>query len=268
MSAPKGATRHAMPWTTWELNQLHLLWGLHSLSTIARRLGRTEHGVFIRVRKLELGIGCPQGFESLVAAADRAGYAVNQLRRILFWARVPVRSYASLPGAHGRKRYVEPIAVDRAVAKWCRCETMREAALRIGMSRPHLGRLYQEDIKAGLIPPPLSRSLRAHHRLDPDVVDGIVARRRGELGRHAARRVGVSWKTLRQWLEDAGVARRHSKLWLVAPEDVDRIVAEKRVTAARAWDPKYRPRVRRGRPLSDAAAQPADESSPQLKLAV
>lgn len=128
-------------WSPSEDKQLLMLWESgRVLQYIATRLGRPLHGVYNRAVKLGLAVGCPRGFEYLSDAVARCGLnSTTQLRRILDWAGVAIHEglYQPKRDASARawhRHYVEPVAVDEAVAKWVRSETMQEAARRYGIS--------------------------------------------------------------------------------------------------------------------------------------
>lgn len=224
-------SRHREKWTQREDDELRMNWGLHSIKALAKRLGRSEKSVYKRAGILDLGLGCPQGFERLTNAASRTNYCLESLRRILHWARVPMRKLASFPGSKGLGAYVEPCAVDAAIAKWCRMETGHDAARRTGVLATEIVRWYEADEKAGLIPTRPPRGKGTPHRLDPAHVDRVIARRReGETGQQAACRVGVHWETLRRMLLEAGIQRPATKGWRLDPLVVDDVVRQRRST--------------------------------------
>lgn len=136
-------------WTKAEEDELRWVWGAKTVATIAAQLDRTQRAVVTKARRLGLGIGVPNGWEYLTAAAQRAGYEVVQLRRILAFANVRIRPSASMAKT-GRYSVVDPDAVDRAVALWLSTETITEAARSRGLSRASL----EKVVRARLPSPP------------------------------------------------------------------------------------------------------------------
>ena len=231
-------TRLARVWHHWTAHEdatLSMGWGIRPIQTIATDLKRTPNAVYKRAALLELGVGCPQGFEYVSDAAKRVGFHHTTLKNILRWASVFIRPAAARPGSKGRERIVEPSDVDVAVARWCACETIEQAGRRLGYSGCTVRRALLAAEKRGEI------SLGARHgwnwRVPSAVVDkvfAIILEREDQV--HAARRVGVSAVTLRTWLIAAGVPRGTSRTrWWVAPSAVDRVVAAKRATGTRAF---------------------------------
>lgn len=211
-----------------------MAWGHHGLDVIAQRLLRTPDAVYRRAGDLGLGLGCPQGFEYLSNAAKRAGYCVATMRKILVAMNVPMHRTISTPQSPDPiERFVEPCAVDDAVARWVSMETVAHAARRLGIPRPRLAYWLRQDTKRGLVPK-RPRRRWCQHRLEPEVYDAIVARwTETESGEKAAQRIGVAWETLRKWLRAANVVRPPTRFWRVNPTVVDRIVMERRAMSKR-----------------------------------
>lgn len=230
--------RRRFPWTEREDNELRLSWGIHPLKEIATKLQRTPYGVYTRAYVLGLGLGCPQGFETLPEACARTGYGPTTLVTILNWARVPLRPWTSAPWCKHARRCVEPIAVDDAVAAWCQRETIRDGARRHNITYSMLVIWLHADVEAGLVEAPRRRR-GTHWRLAPSVIDAVVARRRSVEPREpfalAAKRVGIAKRTLKRWLAEAGQPRPTTRYWPVDPAVVNQIVAEKKLTSTKAW---------------------------------
>lgn len=123
-------------WTKADDAALGALWELGlPLATIARELKRSPCTTYWRAQKLGLSLGCPPGFEYLSAAAERTGYCTTQLRPILAWAGVKLRTSLGRPtGAHRRFHIVDPVEVDDALERWHATEPVQAAARRVGVS--------------------------------------------------------------------------------------------------------------------------------------
>ncbi len=221
------------PWSRDEDTAVCANWGIHSVSQIANALGRTPLAVYYRAtHDLQLGGGCPQGFELIGQAAQRCGFHHATLLRILYWAHVKIRPAASRPGSGGRNHIVEPHDVDQAVASWLTCETLAMASRRLGYAGCTLREWIEDDERAGLVSLPDHVSDR-HWRVPQATLDAVVSRRMGrETKGHASRRHGVSVNTMTKWLREAGVSKRVKSLWLLDPAEVDRVVESRRARAA------------------------------------
>jgi hypothetical protein len=130
-------------WTDAEDARLRKLWnGETPLGTIAAALKRTEHAVYCRARELGLQLGCPERWERMAAAAQRAGYSVKMLGKILRANNVrplPTISPRS-DGRPVREYIVWPQDVDDAVAAWLDAEPLTTAARREGVCPKTLAR--------------------------------------------------------------------------------------------------------------------------------
>lgn len=170
-------------WTVQEDWYLQRAWGEVSPEVLMRRFpDRTWQAIWQHaVGTLGLPRGVPQGYETLRSAAQRTGYAVRQLRKILAFAGVRVRHWygggrtSMHVGGRDLPRNpwcaVDPIEANEAVARWCRLETVATAARRHGCSSDTLRRMLRA---AGLLPPadPIHR---IPARLDPAQVDAVLA---------------------------------------------------------------------------------------------
>lgn len=214
-------------WTADDDQHLASLWGTMSIGHIARALGRTVATTYWRARKLGLPCGAPQGLEYITAAATRTGFETTQLWRILRWARVrAVRSMSRpTPGARYHFHVVDPLDVDDAVERWLATESVEAAARARGL----VGDTLRKWIRAAGVPKPPRLKARKHWRIESTVIDRVIAERMAKRSvRSQAQRVGVRPGTLRAWLIKGGVERPPGKLWLVAPAEVDRVVASMR----------------------------------------
>jgi hypothetical protein len=90
--------------------------------------------IYTRAKLLGLPLGVPRGFESLDAAARRAGVHPRTMRRILRWAGKKIRRKLSEPLPRSFHRLmVDQLDVDEAVAAWTRTEPVEAAARRLGI---------------------------------------------------------------------------------------------------------------------------------------
>lgn len=138
-------SRHKMAWTEREKDELRMMWGHHRVADIARRLDRKPAAVYRMAGALDLGLGCPQGFEYVAEASRRAGYAHATMVAILRWAGVKLWMPSSDPSARGTnpERVVEPSEVDEAVRAWCATETLAWAADRHGITPRLMARILK-----------------------------------------------------------------------------------------------------------------------------
>lgn len=191
-------------WSPRDDETLRSNWGDLSLAELAKLLDRTELTTYWRGRLLGLPCGCPQGFEYLTDAAKRTGFAVKQLRHLLWRCNVEIRRSISRPPARARSYHVvDPVAVDSAIALWLHREPLRPLADRLGVSAPTLQKLL---VAAGCKPP---RRRKVRWRIDPALAARLVAEWRAarvdmSVRQHAAR-VGLTHVTLANRLRRAGV---------------------------------------------------------------
>lgn len=129
-------------WTKADDETLRTLWEIGlGIKEIAADLKRTACTTYVRAQKLGLPLGCPDGFEYLSAAAERAGYCTTQLRRILRWAKVTIRRSLGGPTEAARRFHiVDPLEVDDALARWHATEPVQAAARRLGLCGETLAR--------------------------------------------------------------------------------------------------------------------------------
>lgn len=152
-------------------------WGIKRIEQIAATLGRAPKAIYCYANHLGLGLGVPQGFESIRHAAHRAGFRHAQLKQLLHWASVHVRPSATHPDFVGRL-IVEPADVDDAVARWCAAETARDAARRLGCNIAALHDALRDAEARGELPANARVGKGRQWRLDPLVIDRVVAERR------------------------------------------------------------------------------------------
>lgn len=165
--------------------------------------------------------------ETLEEASRRTGYSRTAVRRYLAIAGVEVVPRVAKRLYH---RFLRA-DVDRAVKLVMSRETITDASSRTGVSQQTLAKWLREE---GLI----GKAHACHaFRLDPAVVDDVVARRDwahapGEGLYACAERHGVHPQTLLRWLEADGIARsvgQGQNRYRVDPAQADVCVARHRV---------------------------------------
>lgn len=166
-------------WSEREDDFLLSKWGRMPLRSIAKQLGRSVAATHWRAGKLGLGCGCPQGYECICRSAKRVGYDVSQLRRVLAAAGVMIRRAESRPyrGTHYTHHYVDPFAVDAAVALWHKSESVESGARRHGVSAPSLRSWLRAARALGLELPPEPTRKSEHWRVLSVVIDDVVMAR-------------------------------------------------------------------------------------------
>lgn len=217
-------------WTESEDAIIRNNWGYHPLSRIAKLVGRSAVSVYWRAKQIGLRPGCPNGFEYFAHAAERTGYTRTQLRAILDAAGVQLKRSVCRPDCKSTRphRFVDPLDVDDAVAKWHALELAEAAARRLNL-KPRTLRRWLREARAAGVEMPAEPERQAHWwRIPTATIDSVVAeRRRHETVAEAARRHGVSVDALKNWLTAAGVQRRGGRWWLVLPEVADAVVASR-----------------------------------------
>lgn len=186
-------------WTRAETETLTRERGLVGRRSLREKLpGRSWRAILSHARHLGLAT-FPQGWCSRSEAARRAGYHPATLDGILAWANAAEmarRARGGTPGdaddvgvptrlhtttQHGRDNakvrwlLVEWEACERAVERWVRSETCRDAAQRLGVPRHALARWL---VDAGEAPAPKGRVGRRMFRALPEVYDRVVAAQR------------------------------------------------------------------------------------------
>jgi hypothetical protein len=225
-----GLNQRQPRWTPAEDAKLAMMWGVHPIEAIAASIGRTIEGVYRRAELLDMGLGCPQGHETIHQAARRTGYADATLVGILRWAHVRIdrawtRKGSKVVTRGPRNRVVETADVDDAVARWCATEPLACAAERLGVSASLLARLAEEAIARGDVRiPPRPRGYRKHWRIASVLCDELVrAFLDSETLASAARRVGRDKSVLSRALRAAGIP--FGRGVRLSPADVDRVSA-------------------------------------------
>lgn len=181
-------------WTQAEIATLTREWSEVGHRTLMTKLpGRTW--VAISRKATALGLDTvPQGYVPMAEAARRAGYHWATLARIVEWANVqekariaagghpydadalsvPTRQHTTTRSVLSTPSFrwclVEWDAVERAVERWVRLETIEAAARRTGIDS---WRLRRALAKCGAITV-ATRPRVAPHRLDPAHVDQVV----------------------------------------------------------------------------------------------
>lgn len=172
--------RRAMKrWTPAEDRALALQWGELSVRELRQKFGRTFNAIYSRATQALRLSARLQGTESLCAAAERCGFGVHHMRRILDAANVhyerPYPAQGTTPSGRPtgveRRRY-DPLDVDEAVNAWLRTETMNAAAKRIGVSEFALRRWLRA---AGVIEGSQKGKPR---RIPSETIDSVVANHR------------------------------------------------------------------------------------------
>lgn len=219
-------------WQPADDARLTMMWGVHPMATIAQRLDRTVEAVYWRAGILELGRGCPQGHESIAAAARRTGYAEATILHILRWANVRIDRAWTRHQPKGKvrrsvHRVVETTDVDEAVARWCATEPIACIAQRLGVHEKLLRSLV-EAASARQDPriPTKPRGKRQHWRLTQSICEELIRERAErqagtETLAEAAARVKRARTVLSKALKAAGVHVGPGVR--LRPEDVDRV---------------------------------------------
>lgn len=203
-----GETRHWARWSTKEKERLRLSWGVLTLPQLASSLGRTEISTYAMARQMKLTRAVPQGTESLWQAAQRTGFAVPTLKRILRQQGVAIRQWMARPCSKTEKRsrsfhVVDSGDVDEAIERWAREEPVEFAAKRLGVCGETMKKLL---VRAGHQAPK-----RKHEwRIPPELADQLVEEYRTRLQttatvRQHALRLGLDRATLARRLRLAGV---------------------------------------------------------------
>lgn len=148
MAARLGMRGHRMfsgKWTPEQVATLKSLWGWEPVHSIARTLDRPLASVAYKASGLGLSMKTlPEGYEYVRSAAERTGFDYTALLSILALSHVKPRPHWGrtriTPGKKGanRRHIVESDAVDRAVARWMKTETVEEAHHRTGLSTARL----------------------------------------------------------------------------------------------------------------------------------
>lgn len=179
-SSERAETRAHKPWTPAEDNRLKWDWGTFSIVTLAKRMGRTEHGIYQRARKLRLALGAPAGSITVHEAARRLGFDRKTIMKVLREGGAKVVRGWSDPTYAKRAVAVRVVNLDEAIAAaeaWLAKESVYRLAPRIGVSHTQLRMLL---IRAGEVPPPPRAEWRVSEVRAREVVAAWLANwRRG-----------------------------------------------------------------------------------------
>lgn len=230
-----------MLWTRAEDDILRKSWNEVGNRSLVRRLkGRTFCAIYERARHLGLRAGTPQGMVSVKALSNdpRWGYDYYKTLKILRTHGVSLHrySYASLKTSARGTLYVEEADAREAAEAWERAiaaqrvgkESPKEAARRLGV-RSHIMAQWLTD--EGLLGP-RREGVKRRFWAEPKVYDEVVAKYRKrpkerptgqECPKDAAKRLGVSYDTLRRWLTIDGIMPtqpKETKRMRFAPSEV------------------------------------------------
>lgn len=157
--------RHRKPWTERELAALRFHWESQPPRELRRMFGRSPIGLYNAARAAELGLGKPRGALSVTEAARQADMRIKVFKQVCEAAGVTIRpNRASRINpcikrkVTRRERWLTPEALHKAVAWFCRSETITYAATRLGVSRSALDRLLRKREQVHLV----GRSLRVN----------------------------------------------------------------------------------------------------------
>lgn len=172
-------------WGRREERTLTRLWGEDGERALMDALpGRTWIAITRHAEEMGLPMGMPQGFVTPKEAARRLGCDGETVMRLAARAGVPVTRQTTARHVRGTQRakgfrarlMVEWDKIREACERELQLETVAYAAERVGVPRATLRRwIYEADV---LAPCPEGRT-RRDIRLDPALVDAVVARRRG-----------------------------------------------------------------------------------------
>lgn len=233
--------RHYRRWTIKEAQRLRSLWGVESVKSIAKKIGRSPITVYYFAQKLKLPLGCPQGYEYLTAAAKRTGFDTKSLRAVLRASDVKIKlamAKPSTPRGKGKRRgsrthVVLPDNVDEAVSLWTTQECLPDAARRLGTTREILRAAL---LAAGHEPP----RHKYRWRVMPATADAAMASYRpGMSVRAHAARLGMSRDTL------AGRLRHVGALGEKKPGVEVRLTVEAVDKALEVFDERQNPKRKR-----------------------
>jgi phage antirepressor YoqD-like protein len=164
-------------WSAQEKSTLIEMWHEYTERAIRHALrGRTWRAIRVKARELGLSSGVPQGYVSLCDAAERIGYDIKTLRKILDQSGVRIhRRYTDTRPGKGQRYYRHYVEIDDAidaVAKHSEIETVRAAAIARGI---HRNKLQSWLIAEGAIE---KRQGNRPHRIPSEIIDRVVAKYR------------------------------------------------------------------------------------------
>lgn len=240
-----GMTRPLL-WSPDEDDILRKSWNEVGNHAMSKRLpGRTLCGIYERARALGLRAGTPQGMVSVKSLANDPlwGYDYYKTLKILRTGNVSTHRFSyTNPSKRARGTlYVDESDAREAAEAWERAiadqrvgkETPKEAAKRLGVRARTLSEWMTD---AGLLPP-RGNGVKRIFWAAPDVYDALAARyphrarfTGKECPKHAAKRLGVGYDTLRRWLREDGVTKVNGsrEVFWAAPDVYDRACARHR----------------------------------------
>ena len=205
-------------WTDEHVAILRGNWGIETIETIARKVGRTRQQVWWKASNIGLDIGAPEGWEYFTNAADRVGYDRATLKNILRWA--DVKMYPAFSKGSGniiQRHVVDSFFVDEAVRKWLDSETLFAAANARGVCDNHLLRCMKKY--GGEVRRVSPRSKRSTMRASSSEWDRVLKMHEDNIARtelliEAAIRYNVVRPTMRRWLRAYGYKKNgtHDRL--------------------------------------------------------
>lgn len=236
-------------WTRKEDEVLRNSWNEVGTRSLVKRLkGRTLCAIYERARHLGLRAGTPQGMTSVKALSKdpRWGYDYYKTLKMLRAHGVTLHrySYASLKVSARGTLYVEEADAREAAEAWERAiavqrvgkESPKEAARRLGI-RSHM--MAEWLTNEGLLGPQC-KGVKRRFWAEPKVYDALVEKYRKrpkarpagqECPKDAAKRLGVSYDTLRRWMRLDGilpVQPKGTKRMRFVPFEVYNAVVKKR----------------------------------------
>ena len=172
-----GAVVYQRAWTVQEEDILRREWTEVSARTLRDKLpGRTWYAIFDHARRLGIARGIPQGYVTVKAAAQRAGYAQQTLSDLLVRHNVRVKRRNTVRSERIDRPtcMVDWADVQRAIEADLRLETIAQAARTRGICSQMLALWLRE---AGAY----TKGVRGRHvRLAPEVIDAVIRARRAK----------------------------------------------------------------------------------------
>lgn len=223
----------ARQWPADAVARLRALWPVATAAEVCAAFpGATWGAIRTHAGRIGLPLGTAgmEGLETISHAAARTGYDAGTLRRLLARQGVALTPQRC-PNPRGRREFVEPAAVDGAVAlELAEFETVAGAAHRLGIEPCTLRAWLRE---AGEHAP----TRAARRRIPVATIDRVVRARGyfagGESIQAASRRVGIDQRALAGMLAAHGLvpSKRGARMYL-DPAAVDRIVRQSARRAA------------------------------------
>lgn len=162
-------------WTQEQIQTLRMEWHELAARSLAAKL-RPHSWIGIREKACQLGLpfGVPQGYESINEAERRTGFSRRVIKKLIANHDILVHHrYPLNKNKPGVCLYVDPEEIDAAVKYRLSCETIGQAATRLGIEHTGLGKLLKAKGYKVVIGSAL--------RLEPHIYDEIVAEYRAGL---------------------------------------------------------------------------------------